>query len=413
MRPCIAMALALIACTALPAHAQSPRYRADGPDADLYGRKDGYPACTGFTYIREPACRVGALTQFETLFPARTIATSAVPTPLRRTAAEPEVRYLYNGAPRTLEQYLDTHHVSSFLIAKGDTIFVERYQYDRTERQRFTTFSMAKSVIGLLIGIAVGDGAIRSIDDAAELYAPALKGSEYGRTPIRALLQMMSGVSFREVYSDPRSDIYTLADLTMGQDPGGSVAALRRFNTRIAEPGKHFAYSSADSLALGLVLAGATGRTVADYASEKLWVPLGAEQAAGWNIDATGQEITFAYMTAMLRDWARLGLMLAHDGAWAGKQIVPKDWVLASTSVGPDSTFWSSTLKPGDHAPGYGFQFWLLPTKHRTFMMRGLRGQFMLIDPATKLVIAQTAVRDNVLEGDLLAMFTTLSAQLR
>jgi CubicO group peptidase (beta-lactamase class C family) len=105
--------------------------------------------------------------------------------------------------------------------------------------------------------------------------------------------------------------------------------------------------------------------------------------------------------------------MLAHDGAWAGKQIVPKDWVLASTSVGPDSTFWSSTLKPGDHAPGYGFQFWLLPTKHRTFMMRGLRGQFMLIDPATKLVIAQTAVRDNVLEGDLLAMFTTLSAQLR
>jgi CubicO group peptidase (beta-lactamase class C family) len=408
-----AMALALIAGAALPAAAQTPRYRSDGPEADLYGRKDGYPACGGFAYIREPACRVDALTRFDVLFPARTIAAGPQSSPLRRAAAEPDVRYRFNDAPRTLEQYLDTHHVSGFLIARGDTILVERYQYGRTDTQRFTTFSMAKSVIGLLIGIAVGEGAIRSIDDPAETYAAGLKGSEYGRTPVRALLQMTSGIAFREQYSDPGSDIYTLADLTLGQDPGGSAAALRRFSTREAEPGQRFSYSSADSLALGLVLAGATGRTVADYASEKLWMPLGAEAAASWNIDATGQEVTFAYMNAVLRDWARLGLMLAHDGAWAGRQIVPRDWLLASTTIGPDSTFWASTLKPGDHAPGYGFQFWLLPTKQRTFMMLGLRGQFVLVDPSAKLVIVQTALRQNMVEGELLAMFTTLAEQLQ
>ena len=105
--------------------------------------------------------------------------------------------------------------------------------------------------------------------------------------------------------------------------------------------------------------------------------------------------------------------MLAHEGTWQGKTIVPREWVRASTSVGPDSTYWSSTLKPGDHAPGYGFQFWLLPTKHRTFMMRGLRGQFALIDPEAKLVIVQTALRENLLDGDLLAMFMALAAQLK
>ena len=190
-------------------------------------------------------------------------------------------------------------------------------------------------MIGLLIGIAVEEGAIRSIDDPAEAYVPGLKDTEFGRTPIKALLQMASGVSFREHYSDANSDIYTLADLTVGQDPGGSLAALKRFNTRVAKPGERFNYSSADSLVLGLVLTGATGRTVADYASEKLWVPLGAEARASWTIDGTGQEVTFAYVNAVLRDWARLELMLAHDGTWQGRRIVSAEWVRASTSVEP------------------------------------------------------------------------------
>jgi CubicO group peptidase (beta-lactamase class C family) len=192
---------------------------------------------------------------------------------------------------------------------------------------------------------------------------------------------MTSGMSFQENYLDATSDIAVLAGLTLGQDPGGSLSAVKRFKTRVCPTGERFSYASDEPLVLGLVLAGATRRNVSDYASEKLWMPLGAEADAAWLIDGTGQEITFAYFNAVLRDWARLGLMLAHDGMWQGKRIVPRDWLLAST--GPGSPF-----------PGYGYQVWLPSANRRVFALRGLRGQFVNVDPEAKLVLVQTAVRE-------------------
>src|SRR5262249_1836659 len=152
------------------------------------------------------------------------------------------------------------------LIAKGDSILLERYQYGRTDAHRLTSFSMAKTIVGLLIGIAIEEGTIRSINDLAEAYVPGLRGTEFGRTPIKALLQMRSGIFFRGDYADTTSDIYILARLTIEQDPAGSLAAVKRFNWRRAPPGEYFSYSSADTVVLGLVLAGATQRTVSDYA---------------------------------------------------------------------------------------------------------------------------------------------------
>jgi CubicO group peptidase (beta-lactamase class C family) len=335
-----------------------------------------------------------------------------LPSRLARAAAEPRIAYRWNGENRTLDDYLDSKHVTGLLIARGDTILVERYQYGRTDKHRLASFSMAKTVIGLLIVLAAEEGAIRSLDDLAERYIPGLQGTAYGRTPIRNLLQMTSGVAFTEIYTDPDSDSSTLVRLTLGQDPGGSLAALKRFNSRVSPPGRRFHYSSGESLVLGLVLAGATRRTVADYAREKLWVPMGAEADASWIIDGTGQEITFAFLNAVLRDWARLGLMLAHDGTWNGREIVPKKWVLAATSVGPESPFWSTSLQPGAHAPGYGFQVWLLPSRHRTFALRGLRGQFVLVDPESKLVLVQTALRDRS-DTELDVLWDALRAQLK
>ena len=261
---------AILASFAAALAAAAPRFRADGPEADGYGRQEGYPVCAGLRYIRELGCRVGALSRFDEIFPAHRIAAPASPAPLRRASAEPVFRYEFGIETYTLDQYLDRQHVTGLLIAQGDSILVERYQYGRTDKHRLTSFSMAKTVIGLLIGIAVEEGAIRSIDDAAEVYAPGLKGSEYGRTPIRALLQMTSGVAFDEFYGNFQSDVYVLGTLTLGQDPAGSLGALKRFNRRVAEPGQHFSYSSAESLVLGLVLTGATRRTVADYAREAL-----------------------------------------------------------------------------------------------------------------------------------------------
>ena len=340
---------------------------------------------------------MGALSRYDTLFPARTIAAPKQPTRLERAAVEPVVRYSFAGLDLTLDDYLDRHPVTGLLIARGNTILAERYQYGRTDRDRLTSFSMAKSVVGLLIGIALKEGAIRSIDDLTETYVSGLRDTEYGRTPIKALLLMASGVAFSEEYANPSSDIYTLARLTLQQDPVGSLVAVKRFNTRRAAPGVRFSYSSAESLVLGLVLAAATKRTVSDYAAEKLWQPLGAEADATWIIDATGQEITFAYVNAVLRDWARLGLMLANGGSWFGKTIIPEDWLAAS----------AANAIPAAFLVKYGYQIWYSADTTR-FSLRGLHGQYVLIDPDLKLVLVQTALSDEPEFGELFALWTAL-----
>jgi CubicO group peptidase (beta-lactamase class C family) len=414
---CVAAALSL---APRPAAAQAsvapseagPRYRADGKDADAYGRNEGYPACTGMAYVREDRCRVWALSHFDTVFPARVIAAPKTPSVLARAASEPSIRHTFAGQTLTLDQYLERQPVTGFLIAKGDTILVERYQYARTDKHRLTSFWMAKTITALLIGIALKGGAIRSIDDLAEVYVPGLKGTEYGRTPIKALLQMSSGVAFSEWYSDTASDIWTLSRLTIQQEPEGSLQAVKRFNRRYAQPGQVFHYASAESLVLGLVLAGATARKVSDYAREKLWEPLGAEADASWGVDATGQEVTYAFFNAVLRDWARLGLMLAHDGTWNGKRIVPREWLLASTSIAPED----GHLALGWIWSGYGYQIWLLPGSNRMFALRGLRGQFVLVDPETRLVLVQTAVDyagNPIADQELLALWAALSSELQ
>lgn len=382
-----------------------PRFRPDGPQADALGQAEGYPPCSGLAYVREQRCRVGAFSHFDTLFPSRRIKAPHTSSPLRRATAEPAIRYSFGGQELTIDNYLDKYAVTGFLIAKNDSILVERYQYGRTDKHRFTSFSMAKTIVGLLIGIAIQEGSIRSAADLAENYVPGLKGTEYGRTPIKALLQMSSGVAFRETYTDMSSDIAKLAFATLGQEPGGGLAAVKRFNKRYAAPGEHFSYSSAESVVLGLALAGATRRTVSDYASEKLWRPLGAESDASWSVDATGQEITYANFAAVLRDWARLGLMLAHDGEWAGKHVVPREWLLESTT--------STSNSP---SRGYGYQVWLMLDGARSFALRGLRGQFVLVNPRLRLVLVQTAARaggDAFADQELFALWSALESQLR
>ena len=380
-----------------------PRFRADGPNADEFGRKEGYPSCKGIAYVRETRCRVGALSRYDTLFPARTIPAPKQPAPLARAANELVTRYRFAGLDLTLDDYLDRHPVTGLLIAKDNTILVERYQYGRTDTDRLTSFSMAKSVVALLIGIALKEGAIRSVDDLAETYVPGLKDTEYGRTPIKALLLMASGVAFSEDYASPSSDINKLARLTL-EDPANSLAAVKQFNTRRSPPGARFSYSSAETLVLGLVLAAATKRTVSDYAAEKLWQPLGAEADATWIIDATGQEVTFAYVNAVLRDWARLGLMLANRGNWQGNTVVPADWLTASAA---------DALPTDSPLAKYGYQIWYSADTRR-FSLRGLRGQYVLVDPDLKLVLVQTALSGGMPEfAELFALWNALRAQVQ
>jgi len=366
-----------------PSAATGPRFAQAGPDAADYGASDGYPiaergACQRILFL------VGCQSHFDQVYEDRLVRRATTPSPLARAASEPAIRYEYQGQTFTLDDYLARNPTTGLLVAQGDTILVERYQYARHDRHRFTSWSMAKTVTAMLIGIAVGERRIRSVDDLAGAYVPALADTEYGRTSLRHLLQMSSGVRFIEEYTG-KDDVSRLVADTFQQIGSGGVEAVTSFNVRIAPSGTRFYYASVETQVLGLVLRNAVGRPVADYLQAKIWEPMGAEADATWLIDRAGQEATYCCLNAVLRDYARLGLLLAHDGYWRGRQIIPAAWIKEATIVHPG--------QPQPATGGYGYQVWILPGERRMFVLRGIRGQAIFVDPRSHLVMVHTAVQ--------------------
>jgi CubicO group peptidase (beta-lactamase class C family) len=278
------------------------------------------------------------------------------------------------------------------LIAKDDRILFEHYQYGRTDRDLLISQSMVKSITGLLIGIAIADGAIKSVDDTVETYVPGLKGTEYGATPLRALLHMSSGVDFGEERDEGRDLDRLWIDMVRGTGSKGTIATITQFNRRIAPPGTRFYYASVEPDVLSLVLRYAVNKSASDYLREKVWEPIGAEADAKWLIDAEGFEVAHHGFNAVLRDYARLGRLLAHDGAWEGKQIIPAQWMIDATTVRPSDAYLAPGKAMAPEPFGYGYLLWLLPGTRRQFAMVGDLGQRVCVDPASKLVMVQTAV---------------------
>ena len=363
--------------------AAQPRFAQGGPDAEEYGARQGYPIGDRTTCSR-PDHRVGCHSHFDQVYEGRLIRRATSPSVLTRAAQEPGFRYEYQGQTFTLDDYLARNPATGLLVARGDTILIERYQYARHDRHRLMSWSMAKTVTGMLIGIAIAEGRIRSVDDSAAVYVPALVDTEYGRTSLRHLLQMSSGVRFVEEYTG-KDDAARLSDHTYRQTGSGGVEVLTQFNVRAAAPGTKFYYASAETQVLGFVLRSATDRSVADYLREKIWEPIGAEADATWLIDRSGQEATYCCINAVLRDYARLGLLLAHDGNWRGRQIIPAAWIKEATSVLPG--------QPQPSAGRYGYQVWILGGERRMFVLRGIRGQAIYVDAASRLVMVHTAVQ--------------------
>src|SRR5215204_4844095 len=196
---------------------------------------------------------VGSFSHYDNLLRTREVPRGGPVSELRRAEPDLELTYLHEGALRTLTDYVDRNPVTGLLIAKGDTILFEHYQYGRTDRHRFVSQSMAKTVTAMLIGIAVAEGKIASIEDRVERYVPGLAGTEYGGTTLRSLLTMSSGVLFREDY-DGADDMARLGrDLFRPESPG-PVSAVRQFNTRAAPADSVFHYASIETEILGLVL---------------------------------------------------------------------------------------------------------------------------------------------------------------
>lgn len=374
--------------TAIPAQ---PRFNPSGPEADRFGADRNYPVGDRHTW-RETPYLVGSFSRFDTIFPVNHVACSPTPWDFLRAAKEPDIRYEFGGKRHTLDDYLAHFPVAGILLLQGETILLERYQYGRTDADRFTSASLSKSIMALLVGIALGEGRIQSLEDNASRYVPELKDTLYGETSLRALLQMSSGVEFDERVNGAKSDSGTrqLMDgmFTPQANPIALLAACKR---RAFPAGTHFDYSSGDNEATGIVLRRATGKSLSEYLSEKVWQPIGAEADATWWVDTSGQEFPSSGFNAVLRDYARLGRLLAHDGAWNGRQIVSKSFLVEATTHRPEDT----QLAPGTVTPyyGYGYQFWIFPGHTRMFVLRGMNGQYVFVDRQSKLVLVQTAVR--------------------
>ena len=395
----------------IPKTDAGPVFSPSGPDAERYGAQEGFPVAVPMR-LNQPGdppdkYRVGAYSHYDEVHRTRRVARAAEPWTFKR--AQVDIRYDYRGSPSSLTEYLSRNPVTGLLIAKDDEILFEHYQYGRTDLDRFNSGSMAKSITGMLIGIAISEGAIKSVDDTAETYVPGFKGTEYGRTSIRDLLHMSSGVDFGEE-RDGGQDLDRLwIDMVNGGWilKKGTVGSIVQFNRRIAPPGTRFHYASIEPDVLGVVLRNSTNRTMSDFLQEKLWKQIGTEADAAWLLDAEDNELPHSFFNAVLRDYARLGRLLAHDGLWDGKQIIPAQWMVDATTVRAADTY----LARVQVSPrfGYGYLLWLLPGPRRQFALLGYPGQRICVDPVSKLVMVQTAVGRT--DDEVWRLWSSLSKQ--
>jgi CubicO group peptidase (beta-lactamase class C family) len=373
------------------------------PDEILLGRGEGYPLCSGRVAFAEQRCLVATYSRFDEAFRTRRVAKGPAARPLQRAAKEPAIRYRISPTASlerlSLEDFVAGNRNTGLLVLRDDLVLVERYQYGRSEEQRFASMSMAKTVLAMLVGVALQEKLIRSIDDPAQDYVPELKGHPYGETTLRHLLTMSSGVRFSEYY-DGKDDVSELARRTFFQEGPGGVDTVLPFRERARPAGQGFSYSSAESQVLGLVLRAAVKRPLADYLSEKIWQPMGAEADATWAVDAGGYETGYAGINATLRDWGRFGLLLANDGRVDDRQVIPAGWVRTATT--PEAPH----LRVGTATKwnGYGYQTWLVSHPRgggdrHMFAALGVRGQAIFVDPATKVVIVHTAVYEMLPEA--------------
>lgn len=387
MLRCLRIA-ALLLCLPMPLLAAAdPVFSAGGPDAAAYGAARDYPI-GGHAAPKQPEM-VGSYSHYDRIWPFHRVAKAEAPAPLQRGAQEIGLTYVFRGTAYTLADYLARNPVTGLLIARDDSILFEHYQYGRTDQDRMLSQSMAKTIVAMLIGIAIDEGHIRSVDDMAERYVPALAGTAFGQTSLRALLHMASGVAFREDYDDPSADNFKLNRALFGSADVDPARAVAMFNTREAAPGSRFKYSGVQTEVLGLVLTQAVGTSPAAYLQSRVWQKMGAEAEAVWTVDRTGQEVAYCCFSAVLRDWGRLGLLLAHDGAANGRQIIPRQWMLDATTAVAGSVF---APRHGAGYLGYGYQVWLFPGPRRQFALLGIHGQSIFVDPGAGLVMVQTAV---------------------
>jgi CubicO group peptidase (beta-lactamase class C family) len=278
----------------------------------------------------------------------------------------------------SLRKTLQTGETVAFLVIKNDSLCYEEYWDGYSDSSYSNSFSMAKSIISILVGVAIDEGKISSVKDPVSKYIPEYANGELAKITIEDLLRMASGLNFHESYATP---INQTTDAYYGNN-------LRKlmYSLKAEKPaGVEFKYKSGDTQLLGLVLSAATGKSNSAYASEKLWSKIGAEHDAKWSIDHTdGDEKAFCCFYSNALDFARIGKLYLQKGRWETQQLVDSNWVNQSIS--------SNGLNDenGNKTDYYGYQWWVLKNaNYPAFYCRGILGQYIVVVPSKNTIIVR------------------------
>ena len=309
----------------------------------------------------------------------------------RALGSGPQIDVVYAAGGRRfgIDDFIRRYPATGLLILHRGQVVCERHASGHTPETRWISFSMAKSITSTLVGVALHEGLIESLDDPVVQTVPRLRGSAYDGVRIRDVLQMSTGVGWVETYLDPESDRRKLMALQVQERPGVVLDYLAQL-PRVAEPGTLFNYNTAETFLLGAILAGAIRRPLSDYLSEKIWQPCGMESDAYWQLEsAGGQEFAGSGLSATLRDYGRFGLFVLADGVVAGRRLLPENWVAQSTAVVPGSQLAPPGGLPGYEPLGYGYQWWTFPqlAPRRVFGALGIFGQQIFVDVDAAVVI--------------------------
>ena len=297
-----------------------------------------------------------------------------------RIEAGDTIRDLPLGEPLTLgldvDAYMERQNSAALVVLHKGAVRLERYGLHQTRDSRWTSFSVAKSMTSTLVGAAIKDGHISSLNDKVSQYIPALQGSAYDDVTLEQLLTMTSGVAWNEDYQDPQSDVSLFNEFEPEDGESALVSYLARL-PRAHPAGTVFNYSTGETNLVGVLVAQAVGKPVSQYLSEKVWQPFGMQQYATWVTSKTGEEISGCCIQAAALDYARFGQFILDGGMAGVEKVVPDGWLDAATST---------QVKVGrEGRRDYGYQWWTFDDG--AFMAGGIFGQAIFIDPARDLVI--------------------------
>lgn len=346
------------------------------------------------------------------LFPTRVARPSRTP---RELPVSPrpltDVRVGSGDLAMGLNEYMEANRVAMLLVLDSGRVALERYRYGTTDRTRWMSMSVAKSVTSTLIGVAVREGRIGAITDPVTRYVPALAGSAYDDVTVRDVLTMTSGVRWTERYTDPTSDRRRLLEAQIAQRRGAALDVMKALPAA-APPGTINTYSTGETQVAGEIVRGATGQWLADYLSERIWQRAGMEHEAVWWLDSpNGIEIGGSGLSATLRDFGRFGLFILEDGIVGTDTILPTGWVREATSP--------KVLASGTPLD-YGYLWWTASSdaarRDGAFTAQGIHGQFLYVNPRERVVIVQLSARPHPTQGAILddeRFFDAVVAALR